>query len=261
MENRAGITGKLAGDHAVSLSFLLPPAFNNQLLDYFNYTGMPWSDIPGLTPVYSGSSFFSMNTDDADFKRFIAYSKRKPVFMDNSMLTSSAWGHFGGAYPYYSGKIRLYNIFEPFVNTGMCDHIHQLDTSLYWVNLIPASEIDVIRLSTAADFMWNVRSYDPDYSLWKVLLSRYGAEASRTLVQYADLFGLMLEIELKLTRNEPIPRNLKNVEDDLSNLSILSGRLIQLLGPDHPLMKDIQSLNGLLKARLEKLINITPENR
>jgi hypothetical protein len=261
MENRTGFTGKPAGDHAVSLSFILPPAFNNQLLDYFNYTGIPWSDIPGLTPVYSGSSFFSMNTDDADFKRFMAYTKRKPVFMDNSMLTSSAWGQFGGAYPYYSGKIRLYNIFEPFVNTGMRDHMHQLDSSLYWVNLVPSSEIDVIRLSTAADFMWNTRSYDPDFSLWKVLLSRYGAEASRALVQYADLFGLMLEIELKLTRNEPIPRNLKNVKDDFSDLSIVSGKLIQLLGPDHPLTKDIMSLNGLLKVRLEKLINRTPVNR
>jgi hypothetical protein len=263
IENITGIARKLAGDLAnkTGFSFLLLPAFNNQMLDYFNYTGMLCSHIPGFTHVYSGSSFFGMRTDDADFKRFMAYAKGKPVFMDNSMLTSSSWGHFGGAYPYYSGKIRLYNIFEPFVNTDIRDHIHQLDSSLYWVNLIPASEIDVIRLATAADFMWNAGSYDPDYSLWKVLLSRYGVEASRELVRYADLFGLMLEIELKLTKNEPISRNLKNVQDDLSNLSMVSGRLEQLLGLNHPLMKDIHSLNALLNDRLEKFIHGTPVNR
>jgi len=35
--------------------------------------------------------------------------------MDNSMLISTEWGQFAGSNGYYPGKIRLFNIFEPFI--------------------------------------------------------------------------------------------------------------------------------------------------
>jgi hypothetical protein len=233
-------------------TFLLPKVFNNQLMNYLSCYGKPGPGISDYPYVYSGSSFFSINTDDADFYGFLKFTREKPVFMDNSMIVSSEWGHFDGAYPYFTGKIRLYNIFEPFGNTGMRDHMKQLDTSLYWVNMKPQSEMESIRLCTAADFMWNMQDYDPDFSLWKVLLSRYGAKAARALIHYADVYGMMLEIELKLERNEPIPRNLKNVQNDFSSLVMASGSLEPLLGHNHPLMKEILSLNSLLKTRLDK---------
>jgi len=234
-------------------SMLIAPVYNNYLLDYLQYMNQSAPNLSSATHFYSGSSFFSLNTDDADFARFFAYSHAKPVFMDNSMLTSTLWGQYNGAYPYFSGKIRLFNIFEPFMNYGIRDHLNQLDTSMYWINQDARSELDVIRLATAADFMWNTRDYDPDYSLWRVLVSRYGADAARELIRYANQYGLMLEIELKLKKNEQIQRNLKNIREDLSDLSGSTRTLEKWLGSDHPLVKDIRSLNTSLKARLEQL--------
>jgi hypothetical protein len=120
--------------------------------------------------------------------------------------------------------------------------------------------MDVIRLATAADFMWNTRDYDPDYSLWKVLASRYGVDAARELIHYANQYGLMIETELKLQRNEQVQRNLKNIREDLNVLSVSTRNLEKRLGSDHPLVKDIRSLNTLLKARLEHLTSSKVSN-
>jgi len=241
-------------------SMLIAPVYNNYLLDYLQYMNQVTLNSSFVTRFYSGSSFFSLNTDDADFARYFAYTHSKPVFMDNSMLTSSEWGQYNGSYPYYPGKIRLFSIIEPFMNFGIRDHLSQLDTSMYWVNQPARSEIDLIRLATAADFMWNTRDYDPDYSLWKVLESRYGVDAARELIHYANQYGLMLETELKLQRNEQIQRNLKNIREDLSVLSVSTRNLEKWLGSDHPLMKDIRSLNTLLKTRLEHLTSSKVSN-
>jgi hypothetical protein len=241
-------------------SMLITPVYNNYLLDYLQYMNQATLNSSSVTRFYSGSSFFSLNTDDADFARDFTYAHSKPVFMDNSMLTSSQWGQYNGSYPYYPGKIRLFSIIEPFMNAGIRDHLSKLDTSMYWINQTARSEIDVIRIATAADFMWNTRDYDPDYSLWKVLLSRYGVDAARELIHYANQYGLMLETELKLQRNEQVQRNLKNIREDLTVLSVSTRNLEKWLGSDHPLMKDIRSLNTLLKARLEHLTSSKVSN-
>jgi len=162
--------------------------------------------------------------------------------------------------PYYPGKLRVYNIIEPFLNHGIADYLDHLDTSMYWINFTAGSELDVIRMATAADFMWNTRDYDPDYSLWKVLVSRYGVDAARELIHFANQYGLMLETELKLQRNEQVQRNLKSIREDLTTLSVSTRNLEKWLGSDHPLMKDIRSLNTLLKARLEHLTSSKVSN-
>jgi hypothetical protein len=238
---------------------LMHPVYNNQLLDFSQYANQSEGGFRGFVWLYSGSSFFSLNTDDADLARFSAFARGKPVFMDNSMLVSTSWGHYGGASPYYSGKIRLFNIFEPFGNLGIREQYVQLNNSLFWINLTANSEIDLIRLSTAADFMWNCKTYDPDYSLWKVLCVRYGADAARSLIQYADQYSLMLEIVQMLEQKETLPRSMKNVRADLTLLASGSGKLGPILGSDHPLLQEINRLNAQIRNRIEKFLQTAKE--
>ncbi len=234
-----------------SNTFLIAPVYNNYLLYYMQYMNQEMIGSSSSTFLYSGSSFFSLNTDDADFAGFYTYAHSKPVFMDNSMLTSTTWGEYNGTYPYYPGKLRLFNIVEPFMNTGIRDHLGQMDTSLFWINLPATSEFNMIRLATAADFMWNTKDYDPEYSLWKIVVSRYGVNAARELIHFASQYGLLLETELRLQKNEQVQRNLKNIRGDLSVLSVSTRNLEKWLGADHPLVRDIRTLNTQLKSRLE----------
>jgi hypothetical protein len=231
----------------------IAPVYNNYLLDYMQFMDQVKLNPPSATHFYSGSSFFSLNTDDADFSRYIGYARSKPVFMDNSMLISTSWGRYNGAMPDYPGKLRVYSLIEPFLNDGIKHHRDNLDTSMYWINLEAGSELDVIRLATAADFMWNTRDYDPDLSLWKVLVSRYGDDAARELIHYANQYGLLLETEQKLLRNEQVQRNLKNIRQDLSVIWVSARNLEKWLGSDHPLVKDIRSITTGLRSRLEHL--------
>jgi hypothetical protein len=232
---------------------IVPPAFHNQLLDYSEFQNKGNHQNKEIKSLYAGCSFFSLNTDDADINRYIAYAGGQPVFMDNSMQIFTPWGQYAGNDPYYPGKIRLYNIFEPFGNAEIREYFSKLDTTLFFINQSANSEIDIIRLATAADFVWNATAYSKDFSLWKVLQSRYGAETSRELIRYADKYGLMLEVLLKMKVSGQITRNLKSGQQILADLNQLIASIGEGLGSNHRLVKELQILNSEFKNRLGKL--------
>ncbi len=229
----------------------VPRLYHNELIDNSPcYTQCV--DNKNVSFLYSGSSYYSVNTDAADIERFGSFSGRKPVFLDNSMLISSEKGRYNGNDPYYPGKIRLYNIFEPFGNEEMRDYFSMLDTTVYLLNYAPGCEIDVIRLATAADFMWNAGSYSEEGSLWRVLMTRYGAVNARMLLKYADKYGQAMEILLRLNQKNAIARNYKNGLQIIADLTSLVGSLGESLGSQHKLVKELQQLNTNLKVDLSK---------
>jgi hypothetical protein len=233
---------------------LLNPVINNEILDYSGTQLNVSNNSTGAVFLYTGNSFFSGNTDDADLNRYISFCGTKPIFLDNSMQMFSAWGQYGGNSPYYPGKVRLFNIFSPYSNTGLKDHLNDIDSSVFIINQTAYSEIDIIRLATAADFMWNTANYEPDYSLWKVLFSRYGSEVALELINYADEYGLMLEIILKLRINEQVARNLKVGSATMNDLEMLIESMSHKLGSNHLLVKDLRNRNSTLQEQLDLFV-------
>ncbi len=217
-----------------------PPLFNNELAVLSNAFGEQALNIRDIPVLWSGNSFFGMHTDDVDAKWFIKHiSGKAPVLFDNSMTISTPWGQYGGAYPYYPGKLKLFNIFEPYRNTDMREIFPKLDQSHIFVNQTSSSEIDIIRLATAADFFWNMKQYDPDYSLWKVLVMRYGVDAARELIPYAGNYAEMLEIYVRLDKTEQVARNLKNGQDKLQTMHDQIMSIENILGGEHKLIKEL----------------------
>jgi hypothetical protein len=235
--------------------YIMPQSYNNQLIDNFYTSRITIQSDVHPRYVYSGSSFFSIHTDNADIDRFIAITGSKPVFLDNSMLISSPWSHYAGNDPYFPGKIRLYNIFEPFSNYSIKDLFPKIDTGMFLVNQLPDSEIALIRLATAADFMWNANSYSKDLSLWKVLVMRYGSNTARTLVNYAEQYSLMLESLLITGRSEPSNRNFKASQVIMNNLTKISDEVETSLGSEHELVKEIQNINAQMLNSLKILFS------
>jgi hypothetical protein len=176
--------------------------------------------------------------------------------MDNSMLTSETSMRSGMEPPYFPGRVRLHNIVEPFSNTGIRELYSGLDSSLFVVNLPSGgSEFDIVRLATAADFLWNRENYLPELSLWKVLLSRYGAIVARDLISYSDKYGMMLEILVRLKKNEQVARNVKNGQVLLATLEKHAAAISNELGALHPLVSDIGLLNSDAKKQLNSFIS------
>ena len=247
---------EITGNKTYSL-FIIPPVFHNQMLDNSDYAEMPYQVGKDVKCVYSGSSFFSLFTDDVDIERYTSFMGPSPVFMDNSMLVSSQWGQFGGSDHYYPGKIRLFNIFEPFMNTEISEHFLKLDSTLFIVNQPVNAEIDVIRLATAADFLWNAKTYSKDYALWKVLMSRYGADNARELIIFADRYSLMLEVILKLEMKSQIARNIKSGQQVMTELTSLVAKISESLGSQNKLVKELQLLNAGLRNRFNLHSSLT----
>jgi hypothetical protein len=237
--------------------YIIPPVFHNQILDNSYNTLCCRNEILSK-PVYSGSSFFSMNTDKADIERFSAIVGTPPVFMDNSMLIATSWGQYEGSENYYPGKIRLFNIFEPYMNSEIHEFFALLDTSLFVVNLPASSEIEIIRLATAADFLWNTSSYSADYSLWKVLVSRYGIENARDLITYAERYSLLLEVVVKLEMRIQTARNSKTGQQMMTDLTSLLADISANMGTHNRLVKELLFVNAGIRNKLQQNLGTSP---
>lgn len=237
------------------------PLFNNELVVLSNAFGEQALNFRNIPVLWSGNSFFGMHTDHADARWFTKHvSGTAPAFFDNSMTMSTSWGQYGGAYPHSPGKLKLFNIFEPYQNTDIREIFPELDQSHIFVNQSSCSEIDIIRLATAADFFWNMKQYDPDYSLWKVLVMRYGIDAARELIPYAGNYADMLEIFARLDKTEQVARNLKNGQDKLQAMHDQIVNIENILGGEHKLIielwSDYQAFN--IKFDLYKEQSLTP---
>jgi len=232
--------------------FYCPVFFNNELIDLKQTVDYPDMITSGIPVLWSGSSYFSTQTDNADLKRYMEYTKgSSPVFIDNSMLTATKSGLYNGNFPYYPGKLKLFNLFEPFRNSDV-SYLYELDKSYIFVNLPANGEIDIIRLATAADFFWNMNNYNPDYSLWKVLVSRYGTEASRDLIEFAGKYAELLDIDARLVKNEQTARNVKASEAILAEMDMLLTDVSSYIGSEHKLVSELMDLvaeiSGLISS-------------
>ncbi|HLO57165.1 MAG TPA: hypothetical protein VK179_00335 [Bacteroidales bacterium] len=229
--------------------YIYPDILSTEVVELFNPHLQYF--IPGMK-FYTGSSFFSINTDLADLNRYRLIFRWKPAFFDNSMLMATSWAEYNGTDPYFPGKARLFNLFEPYGNIDIEALYKNIDTSAFVVNLPPASEIEVIRLATAADFLWNMNSYSKDYSLWKVLVSRYGRQTAVNLITYADKYSVLLETLLKIENNIQSAKNIKQGQITITELTSVTAQISDALGQQHRLIQELLRLNAELRNRLNK---------
>ena len=61
-------------------------------------------------------------------------------------------------------------------------------------------------------------AYDPDFSLWKILVSRYGRDTAKELLEFGDALARMLEINLLLQQNDQVNKNYRSGTEALSSL-------------------------------------------
>ena len=116
------------------------------------------------------------------------------MIWDNTLYARGLEGVYGGYPAYYPGKARLCNLFEPFdvkVPDSFEDYI---DGPHMYVNGSAFSEIYKIKYATVADFEWNTSDYNPEFSLWKALYSAYGAQVSKLLLEFSDIYYAMIEV-------------------------------------------------------------------
>jgi hypothetical protein len=226
---------------------ILLPWYNNSLIDDSrgNAEVLIERIIPGFPDniiyLWTGNSGYSLKSDNADLQRMKHYLKKMPVYWDNSVLTISRNMNMPEYYYHYPGKVRLYNIFEPYDNNNIEFIIENIDKEQIFFNGTVTSELDLIKFATIADFSWNTKTYDPDLSLWKILLSRYGLEAAKVLIFINDEYFSLKEIIINLNSAGLSQKLLKRGENIINNLNTELKKLASMLGESHPLTVELRN--------------------
>lgn len=224
---------------------ILLPYYNNEFVDNANFMAdvflncMESYPLNNISYFWSGNSWHSLKNDNADLERMSSYLNRKPRYWDNSIITSSKQGNYSGYYPYYPGKLRLYNIFEPYDNENIQVILDNTDAGQIFFNGTVNSELELIKFATVADFSWNTEEYDPDVSLRKVLLSRYGYEAALVLMEINDQYFSLAEVLLKLEMEEQSQKLLRKGESIINDINLKKEELNSILTESHKLYKEI----------------------
>jgi hypothetical protein len=238
----------IADDEYAGKDFgILLPWYNNNLIDDSRGNAEVlleriMSGFPDkIFYFWTGNSSYSLKSDNADLERMKYYLKKIPVYWDNSVLTLSRNMNMPGYYSHYPGKVRLYNIFEPYNNNNIEVIIENIDKEQIFFNSTVNSELDLIKFATIADFSWNTKTYDPDLSLWKILLSRYGFEAAKLLIFINDEYFSLKETILKLNSEGLAPKLIKRGESIINNLNTGLKKLASIIGESHPLTCELRN--------------------
>jgi hypothetical protein len=123
----------------------------------------------------------------ADIRRCTEVYERKPMIWDNSPYARGVEVENGGYPINYPGKAVMCDLFEPFDIQHPADFPAYVD-SRYYSNLVGLGEINKIKYMTFADFTWNTKDYNPDFSLFKALVRYVGRKNALLLLKFNDAY-------------------------------------------------------------------------
>lgn len=171
----------------------IPPQYNNRFIDYGRGSAeMYFKDLTShldssVALIWTGNTVRSLSYDLADIRRATAIYHRKTMIFDNTPYARHVEIPNGG-YPYnYPVRSTLCNIFEPFDIQYPADFSSYFD-SRYYSNLTGSGEINKIKYATFGDFSWNTSKYDPELSLFKVLVQYVGKDNARNLLAFSETY-------------------------------------------------------------------------
>lgn len=154
-----------------------------------------------LSLYWTGGTYYSNSIDYAEFFRMSEIMSEAPVLFDNSLFTDEFRLNTDYEKNYYAGKIRVKSFIEPYNLNAFCDFNLQAGQRKILLNTGNLTELNTIRVLTAANYFWNSSSYQPDKSLWIVLNKLLGRENAMHLIYFNDAYYGLKEICQKIELN------------------------------------------------------------
>ena len=253
----------------VRLEFV-PPQYNNLFVDYTRGTAESYfhdlmshldSDI---VIVWTGNTIRSLSYDEADIFRFSDLIKKKPMIWDNSPYARMVESKNGGYPMNYPQKSILCDLFEPF-DIQYPENFPSYINSHYYSNLGGFGEVNKIKYLTFADFSWNTKDYNPDFSLYKALVQCVGKENARLLLKFNDAYYQfvshwgVLRMEKEHDAHYHLTENERQLA--LSSLTYMKSSFAALSVMDNKAL--YKELTDIMDAKIEtwdKLVRTTTEN-
>ena len=243
-----------------------PPWYANEHIDrsegkaelYFKE--LTFQIPPEIAIIWTGPTIRSLSIDAADIYRYQALIGRWPMIWDNTLYARNLeTRRYGGYATYYPGKVRMCNLFEPF-DTYRPENFQKFsDDQRIYINGNTYRETYKVKYATVADYEWNTSSYNPELSLWKVLLQTYGPVCAKELLGFNDayygLYDMCLRMEIGGAKEAYIKKGQKFLNELANRLQRISGSSMA----NQPLLQELENLRDKQKKRFEKLSRNSPK--
>ncbi len=236
----------------------VPPWHHNEHID--NSMGFAEQYFRELQPnlpdevrvLWSGPTSRSLSVDRADHKRYEELIGNDPVLWDHSLYARSLDQPYGGYPALYPGKTKMCNLAEPY-DVVLPDSFFLMNKERQIIfDPFDGSELANIKFATAADYAWNATEYDPDFSLWKVLLLRYGQHSAREILLFNQAYFGLVSIMAYMERDGLNNKLVKQGQDLIlfmeDHLMALNG----LLGSEHSLFIELEQKGQALRSEFEE---------
>ena len=161
---------------------------------------------------------------------------------------------------YYAGKIRTLSLFEPY-NLKTFDEFYKCSFNQKIIlNTESLTELNTIRILTAANYFWNSQSYNPEKSIWMVLNHLYGRENAINLINFNDAYFGLKEICQKTEANGLQFKNVRIAKNFDKDLETYYNKLNESLN-DKKLLEELNELKQELLIRYQNDILSTDKDK
>ncbi|MBI9053107.1 MAG: beta-N-acetylglucosaminidase domain-containing protein [Bacteroidales bacterium] len=151
--------------------------------------------------IWTGENKCSNSIDYLNINQINNLVKDQSIYLDNNFSKSDFRFHAEYLKQYYSGKLRVSSLFEPY-NFNAPENFHKYTKGAKIIlKLDSITEFSSISALTTANYYWNTTDYNPEKSLWIALNKLYGRDMAVILLKFNDAFFGINEICQKIENN------------------------------------------------------------
>ena len=244
-----------------------PPWYSNEHLDRSDgkaelYLEELAFQIPREVAImWTGPTIRSLSIDMADLRRFQSLIGRWPMLWDNTLYARNIeTKRYGGYATYYSGKVTMCNLFEPYDTDMPGDFQQYSDGRQKYTNGNAYTEIYKIKYATVADYEWNTGAYQPERSLWKVLSRTYGPAGAQELIRFSDAYYHVYGICMRMETEDDADAYLAIGKESMDRLDDSYLNVSRTLPQHDVLLNELRQYRDRQKKRFDRLIKgVRPE--
>ena len=184
--------------------------------------------------------------DDIQRLYYIQNTGVNPLIVDNFQDAKSPEVKMNAYFSFYPEKIPMGNIFDPFdpMNTSF-------KTSERLLYIKSTDILTMFRLATFGEYLWDPDNYNPDLSLFKVMVKEFGIETAKYLYYFNDAYcGLFSTIQ-KMKSEGNSARIMRSSENEIAMLNKSLEEIIKRI----PERKEIIDFLYVLKRSLIEMYN------
>ena len=218
---------------------------NNELVSRLYFDNIDDLGMNFTKTLWTGAVEFPEFIDPSDIYNYSGNSVSLLSMHSNMRKESCLTGSY---YSLYAGRALTGSLFDGF-NTKMIGITPEMLNYECLFDLENFTELNLIRLLSSLDYLWNSSAYNPTFSSWKVLVKLYGKETAQSLVLFNDAYYRLNSTIIDLDKLGFNQRISKNGEYLISELNKYWDKITTDLASHTSLLNDLSDLKHSLISR------------